>query len=150
MNFSLKSRVVALVAVLAAALAIYQITPGVRLQAKQEALLEWAQSGAPGDFPEEFAAPDFHTPWGYTAAEVPGGILNLRLAFPAMNISGGKPEFSRDGSTASVKQTIKVSGTDEYRSVPVTFRWQRQSWLPWSWRLVTVEADGLDWEEGPP
>jgi hypothetical protein len=141
----LKKRILTLLLLAALAAGVYQMLPGTRLRAKQEALLAWAQSGAPGDFADDFAAPDFQDQWGHRTEDVAGGIRALRFAFPALTITGGEPEFAREEASATVTQKIEVLGTGEPRRATVTFRWQRQSWLPWSWRLQRVEAPGLEW-----
>ena len=53
---SLRFRILAALAIAAAMAALLELRPSVRLAARQRALLEWAQSGGPRAFVEEFDA----------------------------------------------------------------------------------------------
>jgi hypothetical protein len=141
---TLKGRVLFGLAVLLLLLGLWELLPGTRLRAKQAALIEWAKSGQAGDFRTEFAAANYQDQWGHTAADVVEKVKVARYAFPGLTITEGEPEFDRDGGAASVRQSIDLRGVDEPRSAVFTFRWKRESWTPWSWRLESVAAPGLE------
>ena len=126
------------------ALGIYEMHPGRRLGAKQAALLEWAQSGSPSAFRDTFAAPDYSDQWGQSAADVVGRMRMVRFSYPGVTVTTENPEISRDGDTAQIRQQLEISGADSPRAAMFTFRWKRQNWLPWSWRLERLDAPELE------
>jgi len=143
MAMSLRSTILIGLAVLGLGFGIYEVLPGRRLAVKHAALLAWAQTGAPGDFPEVFAAVDYEDQWGHRASEVPERIRMARYALSGFTIQEGPPSFERDGRLATVRQDLTIHGGEDVRSAAFTFRWERSSWKPWSWRLKSVTAPGF-------
>ena len=144
--FSSRPRLIALlsVALLLLAAGIYELTPGQRLNARHEALLEWAREGAPGDFARKFAAPDYHDQWNHTATEVAERMRAARLLHPNFSMEAGQPAISRSGDTATVSQVITIHpGDGEIVEHEFQFTWHRENFWPWSWKLRSVEAPGL-------
>jgi hypothetical protein len=132
-------------ALLLLTLGIYELTPGQRLAAKQEALVEWAREGAPGDFVRTFAAVDYNDQWGHRAGDVAERVRSARFAYPALTIEAEKAEFRRAGDTAAVGQAITIrTGDGETHRHTFHFTWRRENLWPWSWKLHRVEAPGLE------
>jgi hypothetical protein len=148
MDFSrfspLQRRVLILLLAALLALGVYELLPGTRLRAKHAELIEWAQSGAPRDFREDFAAPNYSDQWEQSVDEVVERMRMVRFGFPGVTIKAEEPEFSRSGDTATVEQVLDIRGADTPRKAAFTFRWKRQSWLPWSWRLERVDAPEME------
>ena len=142
---TLRFRVVAALTLAAVVAAVLELRPSVRLAARQGALLEWAQSGGPSAFVDEFAAPDYRDQWGHDAEAVVAGMQRVRFAWPALTIEAGEAAMECQGTSAVVRQPLVIHGTDDLRRGDFVFRWRRQEWKPWSWRLVSVEAPGIDW-----
>ena len=142
---SLRFRILAALAIAAAMAALLELRPSVRLAARQRALLEWAQSGGPRAFVEEFAAPDYRDQWGHDAEAVVAGMQRVRFAWPGMSLEAGGAAVESEGAAAVIRQSLVVHGVDDVRRGDFVFRWRRQDWKPWSWRLVSVEAPGIDW-----
>jgi hypothetical protein len=140
----IKKRALLILAILAAAAGFYTMRPSVRLRVKQEALIAWAQNGAPADFRDDFAHPDYRDAWHDSAAEVVEQMRRVRFAFPALKVTAGEPDIRRDGSSATVVQTLEISGADGLRKAQVTFTWERTGWAPWSWRLRHTAAPELE------
>jgi hypothetical protein len=129
---------------LCAALAWWQLDSTRLLLAKQKELILWAEQGSPSDFPDDFAAPDYHDQWGHTPQEVAENMRAVRLAYQKLTVNGDAPQLQRSGDRAVITQHITVTGTGERREHDVEFTWQKQSLWPWSWRLQEVRAPGLD------
>lgn len=143
---SSRPRLIALlsVAVLLLGVGIYEMTPGQRLRARQEALLEWAREGAPGEFVRKFAAADYHDQWEQSAAEVAERVRAARLFHPNLEIDAAKPEFIHSGDTATVSQEITIRpGDGQVVQHEFQFTWHRENFWPWSWKLRAVKAEGL-------
>ena len=49
-------------------------------------------------------------------------------------------KFEATGFFATDLITSKLNGID----APWVFEWKKESWLPWSWKLVRIENSGLD------
>ena|GEM_PF-6393154 len=131
-------------AVLLLAVGIYEMTPAQRLKARQEALLEWARDGAPGDFAEDFAAADYHDQWGHRAGDVAERVRTARFFNPRLTIEAELPDITRSGDTATVTQEITIrTGDGETLRHAFQFTWHRESFWPWSWKLRGVEAPGF-------
>lgn len=130
----------AILAVLFLPVALYELMPGQRLKAKQEALLKWAHDGKPADFGVDFAAADYSDQWNHTPADVAARLRTARFAFPAVTVEAAEPEIERDGDTATIRQELTVRNVGETLKHTFHFTWRRESFWPWSWRLRRVEA----------
>jgi hypothetical protein len=125
-------------------IAVYELTPLKRLKARHEALIEWARSGSPGDFAKDFASPSYSDQWGHTPADVAERVRAVRFAYRNLTVEGEPPAVTRSGSTGTVEQKITVSlGDGDSRVFTVHCTWERESFLPWSWKLCRVEAPDL-------
>jgi hypothetical protein len=140
MAMSLRTVILLILAVMALGFGIYEILPGRRLTVKHAELLQWAQTGPPGDFPGVFAAADYEDQWGHRARDVPERIRLARYALSGFTIQEGAPTVDRVGRSATIAQTLAIHGGEDVRSANFTFRWERSSWKPWSWRLRSVSA----------
>jgi hypothetical protein len=125
-------------------LGVYQLTPAKRLNARQEALIEWARSGAPGDFAKDFASSSYEDQWGHTPAEVAERVRAARFAYRSLTIKEGPPELTLSGRTGTVVQEITAHlGDGDMRQFTLRCTWERESIWPWSWKLHRVEAPDL-------
>lgn len=125
-------------------LGVYQLTPAKRLKARQEALIEWARSGAPSDFEKDFASSSYGDQWGHTPAEVAERVRTVRFAFRDLTIEEQPPELTLSGRTGAVVQEITVHlGDGDTRTFTLHCTWERESFWPWSWKLQRVEAPDL-------
>ncbi len=126
------------------AVGIYEMTPGQRLKARQEALVEWARDGAPGDFARKFAAADYLDQWHFTAGDIAERVRAARFLQPGLTLDAADPEISGAGDTATVTQQITIRpGDGETLEHEFQFTWHRESIWPWSWKLRAVHAEGL-------
>ena len=147
MGFSvspIQKRALLVLVLLLAVAGVWDLLPGTRLRAKQAELIEWAGGGSLGDFRDSIAAPGYRDQWHESVNEVLERVRAARFAFPGLTVEAGEPAFTREGDSALVRQTITIRGADEVREAQFIFRWRRQNWLPWSWRLESSEAPGLE------
>ena len=141
---SFRSRILLSLALLASLAAIWDLLPGNRLKARHADLLTWAQSGSPSEFPTSFASPDYHDQWQHSPESIAENMRAVRYAFPSLSISASPPVISRNGRSATIRQSLSILGTDSPRQAEFTFTWQRPGWQPWRWQLVSVSAPSLD------
>ncbi len=126
------------------AVGIYEMTPGQRLKARQEALVEWARDGAPGDFARKFAAADYVDQWHHSAGDIAERVRAARFVHRGYTIGVAEPDISRSGDTATVTQEITIRpGDGETLEHEFQFTWHRETIWPWSWKLRAVKAPGL-------
>ncbi|HWB04736.1 MAG TPA: hypothetical protein VG796_17035 [Verrucomicrobiales bacterium] len=145
LNFSRPQTIAILfLAVLLVIFGFYTLTPAKRLKARQEALIEWARSGAPSDFGKDFASSSYEDQWGHTPAEVAERVRAARFAYRNLTIEEQPPELTLSGRTGTVVQGISAHlGDGESRQFTLHCTWERESIWPWSWKLRKVEAPDL-------
>jgi hypothetical protein len=93
--------------------------------------------------------------WGFSKSNAMVAMQDVRSQFIGLNIiwqpesevvdSGdgklaGEMKFEATGFFATDLITSKLNGID----APWVFEWKKESWLPWSWKLVRIENSGLD------
>ncbi len=136
-----KRLAVLLVLVAGAGFGAYELTPSQRLKSRQRALIEWARDGSPEDFGRSFAAPDYSDQWNQDAAGVAQAVRAARFAAPSLSIKEEPPETTLTGREAEVTQIITATADDgETRRGTFHFKWERESFLPWSWKLKRLDA----------
>lgn len=125
---------------------IYELTPGQRLKARQEALVKWARGGAPGEFAAEFAAADYSDQWGHGAADVAAKVRAARFIHPGLTVEAEKAGVSAgSGREVTLSQVITIlPGDGESLRHEFQFTWRRESFWPWSWKLIRVQAPDLE------
>ncbi|HEX2746425.1 MAG TPA: hypothetical protein VHM91_00390 [Verrucomicrobiales bacterium] len=123
---------------------IYELSPSSRLKARHAALIDWARSGASGDFATSIASSSYSDQWGYTPEEVGQRVRAARFAWPRLSIEEDVPQVDQNGREATITQGITVnSGEGETRRFTLHCTWVRESFWPWSWKLRKVEAPDL-------
>ena len=146
LRLSFSPRFVAILCLAAILLAagLYEMTPGQRLKARQEALVEWARDGAPGDFARKFTAADYLDQWHHSAGDIAERVRAARFVHPGYTIETAEPDITRSGDMASVTQMITIRpGDGETLEHEFRFTWHRESIWPWSWKLRAVHAPDL-------
>lgn len=113
------------------------------LRLRQEELVEWARTGSPSQFTDDFAAPDYHDQWGHTIEEVVLTARGIRMAHPDMTVTAGDATIKRDGDSAVITQRITVTGAGERVDTDFHFTWKKQNFWPWSWKLQEATAPGM-------
>lgn len=123
---------------------IHELTPRQRLKAKQEALIEWARDGSPGEFATKFAGADYLDQWQHSAGDISERVRAARFLHPHYTLEVEKPEIVRAGDTATVSQEITIHpGDEEALQHRFQFLWHRENLWPWSWKLRAVHAPDL-------
>ena len=93
--------------------------------------------------------------WGFSAEDITNTILDCGSQFIALSVEPEEETLSIAGKTAIVSSRIVFRGTtlgpgagEVMRRInrleePFVFTWQKQSFLPSSWRLVSLENESI-------
>ena len=97
----------------------------------------------------------YHDDWGFDRTNVTLAMDDVASQFISLQISPQAEQFAIDGNEATFSARLKLDG----RSVtapgmgilsmaasvqePYVFTWQKESFWPWSWRLVKMANSGL-------
>lgn len=96
--------------------------------------------------------------WGFTAQEASDAFLEARSHFLALGIEIENQSIAIEGKRATVTIDVKLVGTslgpvgaEVIRVVnrledPFTFVWEKETFLPSSWKLVEAANDGIPLE----
>jgi len=135
-------------------LIVWQSRPARVVADRQADLIEGVERRSAGRL-ERLVADDYRDRWGFDAddavtaiVDVGGTFLTLvvtneeralrieddRAVVTARFTVGGKPI-----GPAGHRVTRRINQLDE----PFTFTWERQNFLPWSWRLVEIDNPDL-------
>lgn len=100
-------------------------------------------------------AEDYTDRWEFSREDLIETTLDAGSQFMVMVVKGEEISYERDGKTAIVKMNLKISGkplgifgneiTRRINSLkkPFVLTWEKQSFLPFSWRLVRMDNPAL-------
>ena len=103
----------------------------------------------------EFIADKYSDRWGHDKEFVIRESREIFGHFIACRLQQEERYLERQGQEATVGAQIILTGTGspiaDYAkqrigelTEPFVFRWERQSWKPWDWQLVSVNQPQLD------
>ena len=93
--------------------------------------------------------------WDFTRQDAVDTMLDAGSQFLVLVVRGEEDGFERDGKTATISMHLSVSGNpigpvgnEVVRRVnslkkPFRFTWEKQNFLPTSWRLVKLDNEDL-------
>lgn len=101
---------------------------------------------------DSLLGPDFSGGFGLDRAATLRMAGEIRGQFAVCNIRRERSEVVLDpsGKSATTRALVRLTGqgspaaqaairASAATQVPTTFRWRRNSWKPWDWRLVAME-----------
>ena len=97
--------------------------------------------------------------WGHDRAGVLSDSREVLSQFFTLTLTGESTDCAVDGNTGTVSCRLRMQGAgtpvaesavSEVNSLaaPFTFKWTRQSWKPWDWKLMSVDNPQLNIPQG--
>ncbi len=133
---------------------VVQSMPSNAVRKKQAAFLMGIETRSSSRILKTIAE-DYTDRWKFSRNDLVETTLDAGSQFMVMVVKGEEISYERDGKTAIVKMKLKISGkplgifgkeiTRRINSLkePFVFTWEKQSFLPFSWRLVRMDNPAL-------
>ena len=129
-------------------------SPAVRLRAAHAALLEAVRDASRSRLARHLAV-DYHDSWGQEKAEAIDHAVEAARQFIAMRIEVATLDLDIRGRTATARLTVVLDGQGTAAAAvirqrvarlrtPFVLTWRKESWSPWSWKLVALAHDELE------
>ena len=128
------------------------LSPARQLKAAQQHLVE-AISSKNSAAMAKLLHPDYTDQWGFSPADWPGILGDLRRLSPILEINLINPVVDASSGVVDTSLQVKSTGSPaselvEGRAVELKettrFTWKRDGWQPWSWKLVNVQNPALE------
>lgn len=104
---------------------------------------------------EKLLDPAYSDQWGFQPKDWPAILQDLRTLAPVLDIKAREPHFDAENGVVETMLTITGQGPVAERMQQQTatlkntrFIWKRSSWLPWSWRLLSIQNPDLEAPSG--
>ncbi len=148
----LSSSVVVVVGLIA--LAIWNSRASAMLERRQASLIEGIEKASPGRI-QRLVAPGYADRWGFSREDLVTAIVDGGSQFLVLEVGAEHPILSIEGRRATYESALSFegkpigpAGIEVMRRLnqlkePFVFVWEKQSFLPSSWRLVEVRNAGL-------
>lgn len=112
-----------------------------------------------GDFEKvrSLMAPDYRDQWGMDAAQAVSAGREVVQHFLLLEIEPMDPRLSVQGSQAELLVRLRLLGkgsaiaqavmdrANEFKT-DFRFAWRRESWVPWSWKLVSIHQSEISFD----
>ena len=130
--------------------AFHFLSPTRQLLSSQERFLA-AVSSKNAEAVSGMLDPDYSDQWGFQPADWPGLLQDLRVVSPVLDIKTDEPVG--DAGTGVVETALRVLsegpaasrlGIPAIKTKPTRFIWRRSSWMPWSWRLLSIQNPEIE------
>lgn len=103
----------------------------------------------------EFLAADYRDRWNPDRSALLAQLPAAFQDFLACGIPADEGTLGRDGTALVLSTRLRVVGSggpiaqylmqqSETLSQPFAFTWKREGWMPWSWRLASVDQPELE------
>ncbi len=156
MNFTQawKRLLLVLVAILVAMWGLPRLSSSWHLHHRQAELLTAIEQHQSGRL-EQLVSPDYADQWNFTWQQIHSSMEDVSAQFLSLVIVEADPQWILHGKTAdhSARLTLKgipatPFGTEMVSRAaklqqPFTFTWKKESFWPWSWRLIRVANEEL-------
>jgi hypothetical protein len=133
---------------------VWQLRAERMVQKKQDALILGIEKRSPSRI-KRLLAEDYEDRWGFDQDDVVEAILDVGSQFMTLVVTEEDRSFVIDESSATVSSRLVISGkpvgpggNEATRRLnqleePFVFTWEKQSFLPASWRLIRLDNAGL-------
>ncbi len=133
---------------------VYQTRPVRVIGKKQDALIAGIEKRNAARM-KRMVAESYEDKWGFDDDEAIEAIVDVGSQFMALVLTAENREIEIEGERATVKVDLTVSGkpvgpvgNEVTRRLnrltnPFVFEWEKQSFLPSSWRLVRIDHEDL-------
>ena len=106
-----------------------------------------------------FIAPEYRDRWGQDKDIVLNNAAQAFGQFLFCGLQGTEHALDVHGDSGTIVVNLTLTGSGgpladfakqrvSSLSEPFTFRWQRRSWKPWDWLLVTADQPELEFDRG--
>ena len=130
--------------------------PEKSVRRKQMALYKAVESKNPARV-MRLLSDNYRDRWGFTPKDISESILDARKQFVVMSVQRDETQevYQIEGSRAIVTTRIRIGGTPSgpagasvkqqvnRLNKPFIFTWRKESFLPSSWRLVSLENETI-------
>jgi len=127
--------------------------PGRTIKRQQASLIRSIEARKPARF-QRLLANDYKDRWGFGPENLAEAVLDVNSQFLTMRLTPEDSALEVSGKDALVTVRLKVGGTPigagaqivqlfNRLEEPFVFKWEKQSFLPSSWRLVSVENPSI-------
>lgn len=135
-------------------LVVIQSRPGTAVRKKQEAFIVGIERRSPARM-RRLIGEEYGDKWGFTRDDAIEAMLDAGSQFLVMVVESEEEAFVRDGPLVVITTVLTVGGTpvgpganEVMRRVnqlrkPFVFTWEKESFLPNSWRLVQIDNEDL-------
>ncbi|MEZ5326459.1 MAG: hypothetical protein R3F19_15520 [Verrucomicrobiales bacterium] len=133
---------------------LFEWPSDTQVRQKQEAFLLAIEEGDNSAW-NSLISESYEDQWGFSKSNALVALQDVRSQFIGLNITW-KPESQIvDSGEGKLAGTMKFEATGFFATdmitsrlnkitAPWVFEWQKESWLPWSWRLTRIENPELD------
>jgi hypothetical protein len=133
---------------------IFRWQPDRQLNRRWEGFLE-AFSTRRWSAVDTYLSPEYQDSWGHTRHDLKRQATYALRDFTRLEIRVESVATRRTGRSATIEAVVRISGSGGYRAEstrravntvfpPTEFRWERQLWRPWDWRLVWADNPEID------
>ena len=127
-------------------------SPARQLKAAQQRLIE-AIASKDAAACARLIHPDYTDPWGFSAADWPGLLKDLRSLSPILEINLLDPLINAPAGVVDTSLQVKSTGGPASEIIAARavelkettrFIWKRSGWQPWGWQLVSIQNPALE------
>ena len=126
----------------------------IQVPLKQEAFLISLEEGDNGAW-DKLLSESYEDQWGFSKSNALVSFQDVRSQFIGLHIEWKPQSTLIDARTGKLTGNMKFDATGLFATdlissrinsldAPWVFVWQKESWLPWSWKLVRIENSDLD------
>jgi hypothetical protein len=144
---------------LMAYLLVFRWNTNSQLELHQTALIAGIEDNRWGPCEKRISA-NYEDRWGWKRDDLRLVFQDIRSQFLVLGLHLEDAKWDVAGKKATLTARIRVEGTPfgigssiqsmiNRESAPMVFKWEKESWQPWSWKLVSmnhpeIEVDGYE------
>lgn len=139
-------------------LALFEWPANAMVPARQNELLRLVAKKKFGKC-DPYLSESYLDQWNFNKSDALLALEDIGSQFFVLNIEVKDPFHSIDGRTAKSEARLTLSGSGSpiaqliigrarRLEAPFVFHWQKDSWTPWSWRIMRIENAAIPHLEG--
>jgi hypothetical protein len=103
---------------------------------------------------------NYRDDWEFRATEIHRAMGDVAAQFLVLEIRSEDETWAQTDQIATYRARLKLDGRavtplggmmlgeSQRLTTPFEFEWEKESWLPWSWRVRAIRNESLDVPEG--
>lgn len=135
-------------------LLIFRWRTNSQLELHQTALIAGIEDNRWGPCKKRISE-DYKDRWGWRRDDLKLVFQDIRSQFLVLGLHLKDAKWDVAGSKATLTTRIRVEGTPfgigssiqtmiNRETAPMVFMWEKESWQPWSWKLVSMNHPEID------